>query len=66
MFDYDIVIIGGGIGGTAIGAILTAKGFKILLIEKNKFIGGRCSSYEKEGFKIDVGVHSFGRSGRGP
>ncbi|MFX1600028.1 MAG: phytoene desaturase family protein [Promethearchaeota archaeon] len=66
MFDYDIVIIGGGIGGTAIGAILAAKGFKILLIEKNKFIGGRCSSYEKEGFKIDVGVHSFGRSGRGP
>ncbi len=66
MFDYDIVIIGGGIGGTAVGAILASKGFKILLIEKNKFLGGRCSTYEKEGFKIDIGVHLFGRSGRGP
>ena len=66
MFDYDLIIIGGGVGGTAIGAILASKGFKTLLIEKNKFIGGRCSSYEKEGFKIDIGVHTFGRTSRGP
>ncbi|MFX0145647.1 MAG: phytoene desaturase family protein, partial [Candidatus Hodarchaeota archaeon] len=66
MFDYDIIIIGGGIGGTAVGAILASKGFKTLLIEKNEFLGGRCSTYEKEGFKIDVGVHLFGRSSKGP
>ena len=35
MFDYDLIIIGGGVGGTAIGAILASKGFKTLLIEKN-------------------------------
>jgi prolycopene isomerase len=66
MFDFDIIIIGGGIGGTAVGAILASKGFKILLIEKNQFLGGRCSTYEKEGFKIDVGVHLFGRTSKGP
>jgi len=66
MFDYDIIIIGGGVGGTAIGAILASKGLKTLLLEKNKFIGGRCSTYEKDGFKIDVGVHLFGRSSKGP
>ncbi|MHA1105946.1 MAG: phytoene desaturase family protein [Promethearchaeota archaeon] len=66
MYDYDIVIIGGGVGGTAIGAILASKGFKTLLLEKNKFLGGRCSTYEKDGFKIDVGVHLFGRSSKGP
>lgn len=66
MNDYDVVIIGGGIGGTAVGAILASKGLKTLLIEKNNFIGGRCSTYEKEGFKIDVGVHLFGRSSKGP
>ncbi|MFX1468647.1 MAG: phytoene desaturase family protein [Promethearchaeota archaeon] len=66
MSDYDLIIIGGGIGGTAIGAILASKGFKTMLIEKNEFIGGRCSSYEKDGFKIDVGVHTFGRTSRGP
>ena len=66
MSDYDLVIIGGGVGGTAVGAILASKGFKTLLIEKNEFLGGRCSTYEKEGFKIDVGVHLFGRSSKGP
>ncbi|MFW9968808.1 MAG: NAD(P)-binding protein [Candidatus Odinarchaeota archaeon] len=36
MFDYDLIIIGGGVGGTAVGAILAPKGFKTLLIEKNE------------------------------
>ncbi len=66
MADYDVIIVGGGIGGTAIGAILASKGLKALIIEKNRFIGGRCSTYEKEGFKIDLGVHLFGRTNRGP
>ena len=66
MPDYDVIIIGGGVGGTAIGAILASKGLKTLLIEKNQFIGGRCSTYEKEGFKLDLGVHLFGRTNQGP
>jgi phytoene dehydrogenase-like protein len=64
--DYDIVIIGSGIGGTAIGALLAAKDFNTILIEKNELIGGRCSTYKKDGFKVDVGVHSFARSDKGP
>lgn len=66
MSDYDVVVIGGGVGGTAVGAILSSQGLRTLLVEKNEIIGGRCSTYEKEGFKIDVGVHSFGRTKNGP
>lgn len=66
MNDYDIVIIGSGVGGTAVGALLASKNLNTLLIEKNEIIGGRCSTYEKDGFKIDVGVHSFARSDKGP
>jgi phytoene dehydrogenase-like protein len=51
--DYDIVIIGSGVGGTAVGALLASKNLNTLLIEKNEIIGGRCSTYEKDGFKID-------------
>lgn len=66
MTNYDAIIIGSGIGGTAIGLLLASKNLKIILIEKNSLIGGRCSSYKKEGFKVDVGVHSFARSVKGP
>ncbi len=66
MKDYDAIVIGSGIGGTGIGALLASKGLKIIVIEKNDVIGGRCSTYMKEGFKIDVGIHSFGRTGKGP
>ena len=66
MIDYDAIIIGSGVGGTGIGALLASKGLKTLLIEKNGVIGGRCSTYTKEGFKIDVGIHSFGRTSKGP
>jgi len=66
MSDYDVVIIGSGIGATASGAILASNGLKILLVEKNNFIGGRCSTYEKDGFNMDVGIHLIGRTSKGP
>ena len=66
MVEYDAIIIGSGIGGTAVGALLASENLKTIIIEKNERVGGRCTTYEKEGFKIDIGVHSFARSDKGP
>lgn len=66
MKRVDTVIIGGGIGGTALGALLAAAGQKVVVVEKNAIIGGRCASYMREGFVVDVGVHLFGLSDKGP
>ncbi len=66
MNDYDVIVVGSGVGGTAVGALLANKSLNTLLIEKNEIIGGRCSTYEKNGFKVDVGVHSFARADKGP
>jgi phytoene dehydrogenase-like protein len=62
----SVIIIGGGVGGTAVSALLAHKGFDVQLFDKNSLIGGRCTTYEKEGFKIDVGVHLFGEGAKGP
>jgi phytoene dehydrogenase-like protein len=62
----DTVIIGGGIGGVALGALLAAAGERVVLVEKNRIIGGRCLSYERDGFTVDLGVHLFGLGGKGP
>ena len=63
---YDAIIIGGGAGGTAIGALLANAGWKILVLDKNKVIGGRCTSYQHKGFTLDLGNHLFSLGARGP
>lgn len=62
----DTVIIGGGVGGTALGALLASAGQRVVLVEKNGIIGGRCASYLRDGFVVDVGVHLFGLGEKGP
>lgn len=57
--EYDVIIIGSGVGGTGVGAILAHAGLKTLILERNKRLGGACSSYVKEGFTIDVACHYF-------
>jgi phytoene dehydrogenase-like protein len=57
---FDVLIVGGGVGGCAIGALLAHHGWKVKLFDKNSIIGGRCTTYEHKGFHIDLGVHLFG------
>lgn len=65
MTDYDVIIIGSGIGGSAAAAMMAHAGYKTLLLEKNSFVGGVTSSYQKEGFTIDVAIHFFPAGFRG-
>jgi phytoene dehydrogenase-like protein len=60
------VVIGSGIGGSAIAALLSHRGFEVTVMERLGFIGGRCCSREREGFIIDLGVHTFSQAGAGP
>jgi phytoene dehydrogenase-like protein len=54
--DYKYIIIGAGIAGLHIGALLSQHG-KVLILEKSKEIGGRAKVVDKEGFKLDFGIH---------
>lgn len=64
--QIDIIIVGAGIGGLNCASMLALAGKKVLVVEKNPFIGGRCAGYEKKGFKVDYGVHAFGNGQNGP
>jgi len=65
MDEYDVIVIGSGVGGTACGALLAHAGLKTLLLEKLSRLGGACSSYKKEGFTIDVACHFFSQTMNG-
>ncbi|MDD4908040.1 MAG: NAD(P)/FAD-dependent oxidoreductase [Candidatus Omnitrophica bacterium] len=55
--DYDIIVIGSGIGGLTCAAYLSKAGFKVLVLEQAEIPGGYCSSFTKEGFTFDAAMH---------
>ncbi len=61
-----IVVIGTGVGGAGVAALLAGRGHKVTLLEKNAFIGGKCSTFEKDGYLVDTGVHMFSMGGSDP
>jgi phytoene dehydrogenase-like protein len=50
--NYDVIIIGAGMGGLTCGAWLSHKRIKVLVVEQNVQVGGLCSSYKRKGFNF--------------
>ncbi|RSL72931.1 hypothetical protein CEP53_000961 [Fusarium sp. AF-6] len=51
----SVIIIGAGVGGVATAARLAKAGFKVTVLEKNDFTGGRCSLLNHDGYRFDQG-----------
>lgn len=60
MEKYDVVIIGGGLGGLFCGAILSKEGMKVLLLERHHTVGGCLQSFHRNGRILDTGMHYVG------
>lgn len=58
---YDVAIIGAGIGGLVCGCYLAKAGLKVIIVEQHNKPGGYCTSFERQGYRFDVGVHYLGR-----
>lgn len=61
--DYDVVIIGGGIGGLTVGNYLVQNGLRTVIFEAQDHAGGYVTSFQRAGFTFDAGVTSFGSNG---
>ena len=60
---YDTIIVGGGIAGLTATAFLARDGQKVLLIEKNRELGGLVNSFSRNGFHFDAGVRALEDAG---
>lgn len=65
--EYDVIIVGSGIGGLTCGALLSKRGYKVLVLEQHYQAGGYCSSFKRGGFTFNTGVENVsGLWERGP
>ena len=57
--NYDIIIIGAGLGGLTAGAKLSKEGKKVLLIEQHYQPGGCATTFKRKDFNFEVGLHEM-------
>jgi all-trans-retinol 13,14-reductase len=57
---WDAIVIGSGIGGLAAAAALATQKKRVLVLERHWQPGGLTQTFEREGFRFNVGVHYLG------
>ncbi|MDC0831825.1 Carotenoid cis-trans isomerase [Geitlerinema sp. FC II] len=64
--DYDVIVIGSGIGGLVTATQLASKGATVLVLERYLIPGGSAGYFERSGYRFDVGASMiFGFGDRG-
>ena len=54
------LVMGGGLGGLLVGALLTKKGYRVTLLERHREVGGGLCSFARGGVSFATGMHVFG------
>ena len=52
-------VIGGGLGGLAAACTLGARGYDVVVLERNDWVGGKAAILEADGFRFDMGPTIF-------
>ncbi|HXD34765.1 MAG TPA: NAD(P)/FAD-dependent oxidoreductase [Pyrinomonadaceae bacterium] len=53
--SYEVVVVGGGIGGLTTAALLAARGVNVCLVERQSSVGGCVAAVEKFGYSFENG-----------
>ena len=61
--EFDVIVIGSGMGGMTAAAALSRLDHRVLLLEQARDIGGLTHAFSRNGFSFDVGLHYCGMFG---
>ena len=53
--ELPVGVIGGGLAGLACACTLAARGHKVVVFEKNDWLGGKAARFEQDGYRFDMG-----------
>ncbi|MDA1050241.1 MAG: NAD(P)/FAD-dependent oxidoreductase [Planctomycetota bacterium] len=58
--EYDVIVIGSGLGGLTVANVLGRAGYSVLLLEQHYKLGGMATWFKRPGGHIfDVSLHGF-------
>jgi prolycopene isomerase len=63
--EYDVIIIGAGMGGLSAGAHLASKGLKVLVLEQHHKVGGCTTNFTRGDFTFETALHEMAGGGPG-
>ena len=55
----EIVVVGAGVAGLTAGYLLSQKGYRVVVLEKEDRVGGLARSFYYDDFIFDIGPHRF-------
>lgn len=58
--SYDAIVIGAGLGGLTTAALLSKKGWNVLVLEQHTIVGGAASTFRRKKFIFDAAIHLLG------
>ncbi|MGA9997822.1 MAG: NAD(P)/FAD-dependent oxidoreductase [Pyrinomonadaceae bacterium] len=62
---YEVVVVGGGIGGLTSAALLAARGVSVCVLERESRVGGCAAAFEKFGYTFETGAGLYAGWQRG-
>ena len=65
MNGYDVVVVGGGIGGLTVAALLSARGMNVCVLERQSQVGGCIARVEFSGYDFEPGMGLYTSFGGG-
>lgn len=57
MEEFDVIIVGSGLAGLTAALEVSESGKSVIVLEKNKVIGGRTASWDENGMLVESGFH---------
>nr|WP_232795430.1 FAD-dependent oxidoreductase [Paenibacillus sp. ICGEB2008] len=60
MNQYDVIVIGAGLGGLSCAARLSALGYRTAVFESHTLAGGFATKFTRKGYTFDVSLHGVG------
>ncbi len=61
--NFDVIVIGSGIGGLTAALTVATRGRRVLLLEAGKQFGGYLNPFQRRAYSFDPGLHYIGECG---